>query len=169
MRTLVPLTVASLLLFLLQAIILYHRRARKEHDIYARSLYVAFASLAASLPLGMLYLANGNAALLLAAGWLLFAGFCGFMITGHLYKIVPFLVWFERFSPRVGKEKVPLLAEMLPAKSADAQLLFAALGVGLSAAGLLLGSNLLFRAGASALVVGALFLLYSILYIVRYR
>ena len=33
-----------------------------------------------------------------------------------LYKIVPFLIWFHRFSTLVGKVKVPLLKDVLPEK-----------------------------------------------------
>ncbi|WP_114313438.1 hypothetical protein [Thermus caldifontis] len=41
-------------------------------------------------------------------------GFVGLVVTGMLYKILPFLVWTHRYAPRAGKEKVPLLKEMLP-------------------------------------------------------
>lgn len=163
------LAIASLLTYGYQIIVLYRARARKEHDIYARSLYVAFGALLLSLLLGAFYLLSANPSILPAAGWTLFAGFFGFLITGHLYKIIPFLVWFERFSPRVGKEKVPMLADMLPQRSADAQLLFSAAGTALAAAGVLLRQNTLFHAGISFCVVGACYLLYVIFYIMRYK
>lgn len=41
-------------------------------------------------------------------------GFVGLVVTGMLYKILPFLVWTHRYAKRAGKEKVPLLKEMLP-------------------------------------------------------
>lgn len=163
------LAIASLLTYGYQVIVLYRARARKEHDIYARSLYVAFGALLLSLLLGVFYLLSANPTVLPAAGWTLFAGFFGFLITGHLYKIIPFLVWFERFSPRVGKEKVPMLADMLPQRSTDAQLLFSAAGTALAAAGVLLRQNTLFHAGISFCVVGACYLLYVIFYIMRYK
>lgn len=163
------LAIASLLTYGYQIIVLYRARARKEHDIYARSLYVAFGALLLSLLLGAFYLLSANPSVLPAAGWTLFAGFFGFLITGHLYKIIPFLVWFERFSPRVGKEKVPMLADMLPQRSTDAQLLFSAAGTALAAAGVLLRQNTLFHAGISFCVVGACYLLYVIFYIMRYK
>lgn len=163
------LAIASLLTYGYQIIVLYRARARKEHDIYARSLYVAFGALLLSLLLGAFYLLSANPSILPAAGWTLFAGFFGFLITGHLYKIIPFLVWFERFSPRVGKEKVPMLADMLPQRSTDAQLLFSAAGTALAAAGVLLRQNTLFHAGISFCVVGACYLLYVIFYIMRYK
>ncbi|MCH2288108.1 MAG: hypothetical protein MK481_11730 [SAR324 cluster bacterium] len=39
-----------------------------------------------------------------------------------LYKIVPFLIWFHRFSTLVGKVKVPLLKDVLPEKRTKSQL-----------------------------------------------
>ncbi|WP_243026638.1 hypothetical protein [Thermus albus] len=41
-------------------------------------------------------------------------GFVGLVVTGMLYKILPFLVWTHRYAPKAGKEKVPMLKEMLP-------------------------------------------------------
>jgi hypothetical protein len=54
-------------------------------------------------------LPNVLAALVLAVlvGWL------GQSIIGYLYKIVPFLVWQRRYGPLAGRQKVPLMREML--------------------------------------------------------
>lgn len=45
-------------------------------------------------------------------------GFVGLVVTGMLYKILPFLVWTHRYAPKAGKERTPLLKEMLPEKAA---------------------------------------------------
>lgn len=42
----------------------------------------------------------------LAIGWV------GLLIVGHLFKILPFLVWTARYAPRAGREKVPLLTDL---------------------------------------------------------
>jgi hypothetical protein len=159
----------SVLLYLYQVFILYQTRARKDHDVYAQSLYVSHASLIGSLSLGLYYILSDNEAVMLAAGWLVFTGFFGFMVTGHLYKIVPFLVWFERFSPLVGKQKVPMLSEMIPLKGAYVQLWFSAIGVLIATFGLLLGSNDFFKSGISFLSVGGIFLLQNLISIMRFR
>lgn len=39
-------------------------------------------------------------------------GVVTFAIIGMLYKIVPFLVWFKRYSPHIGRTKVPSLADL---------------------------------------------------------
>lgn len=160
---------ASLLFYGRQVVILYRKRARKEHDIYAVSLYIAYGSLAAAVLMAVLFLLGGGVQLLLVAGWIMFVGFFGFLITGHLYKIVPFLVWFERFSPKVGKEKVPMLADMVPERGAYAQTAFSTAGTVLIAAGILFENEVFFKGGASALSVGAVFLLLNIFYIMRFK
>jgi hypothetical protein len=39
-------------------------------------------------------------------------GVVAFAILGMLYKIVPFLVWFHRYSGEIGRGRVPAMAEM---------------------------------------------------------
>lgn len=148
---------------------IHKTRARKEIDIYAKSLLFAYFSLIASLVLALVYLGIGYEPLLLASAWMMFFGFFAFVITGHMYKIIPFLVWFERFSPLVGKQKVPMLADMLPVKSSSAQLLFCALGVVVIAAAILLQEGVLLKAGASFLLMGALALVRNVFYMINYK
>lgn len=148
---------------------IHKTRARKEVDIYVKSLMFAYLSLIVSLFFALIYLAVGYEPLLLASAWIMFFGFFAFVITGHIYKIIPFLVWFERFSPLVGKQKVPMLADMLPAKGSSAQLLFGALGVFVVAAAILFQDGVILKAGASFLLMGALALLRNVLYMINYK
>lgn len=99
----------------------------------------------------------------------MFFGFFAFAVTGHVYKIIPFLVWFERFSPLVGKQKVPMLADMLPPKSASAQFVFCAAGVVVVAVAILLKDDTLIKAGASFLLIGALAFVRSVFYMINYK
>ncbi|PHS57860.1 MAG: hypothetical protein COB17_05250 [Sulfurimonas sp.] len=153
--------------YLIQTI--YKTRARKEIDIYAKNLIFAYVSMIVSLLLGLSYLLISYEPLLLAAAWLMFFGFFSFSITGHIYKIVPFLVWFERFSPLVGKQKVPMLSDMLPKKSSSAQFLFASIGIVVITFAILFQNEVLIKAGASFLVVGALAFLRSMLYMINFK
>ena len=148
---------------------IYKTRARKEIDIYVKSLIFSYISMVVALVLGLSYLLIGYEPLLLATGWLMFFGFFGFAITGHIYKIVPFLVWFERFSPLVGKQKVPMLADMLPEKSSSAQFNFGSIGVVVVAIAILLQDEMLIKAGASFLLMGALAFLRSMLYMINFK
>ena len=147
----------------------YETRARKEIDIYAKSLIFSYFSLLASLVLGLTYLLVNYEPLLLTSAWMLFFGFFSFVITGHIYKIIPFLVWFERFSPLVGKQKVPMLADMVPLKSSSAQFYFSAVGVVVIAAALLLQDDIFIKAGASFLLFGALAFVRNVFYMINYR
>jgi len=162
-------SITSLFIYFYQVYIIYKTRARKENDIYAQSLFFAYISLVVSLVMGVLYLVSEKETLLLASSFLLFFGFIGFAITGHVYKIIPFLVWFERFSPLVGKEKVPMLVDMLPVKSSSAQFIFSSIGVVLITLAIVLENSQLIGAGASFLSVGAVALLRSVLYMINYK
>jgi hypothetical protein len=49
----------------------------------------------------------------LAAAYLLLVGWIGQTILGNLQKIVPFLVWNQRYARRVGRTKTPLLRDLI--------------------------------------------------------
>jgi hypothetical protein len=51
--------------------------------------------------------------LLAALGLAALVGWLGQSMVGYLYKIVPFLVWQKRYGPLVGRQKVPLMRELL--------------------------------------------------------
>ncbi len=159
----------SVWFYLYQIMIIYRSRARKENDIWAKSMYFGYGSLASALILGMINILVHSEQLLLAAGWFVIMGFFTFLITGHLYKIIPFLVWFERFSPLVGKEKVPMLHEMYPKKVAQYEFVFSSLGVVIGGLGLLLGNDTLFKVGISLMVVGGGCMFYSVKWMMNYK
>ena len=48
-----------------------------------------------------------------ALGLAALVGWLGQSITGYLYKIVPFLIWHTRYGPFVGREKVPLMRDLV--------------------------------------------------------
>ena len=48
-----------------------------------------------------------------ALGLAALVGWLGQSMIGYLYKIVPFLVWQRRYGPLAGRQKVPLMREML--------------------------------------------------------
>tara|TARA_B100001063_G_C16767580_1_gene559611 strand:- start:1622 stop:2854 length:1233 start_codon:yes stop_codon:yes gene_type:complete len=163
------LSIISLIIYFYQVYLIYITRARKENDIYIISLFFSFACFLISIILGFLYIFTNYEPLLFTAAWLLFSGFIAYVIIGHLYKIVPFLVWFEKFSPLVGKQKVPMLADMVPVKDANYQFVFGAVGVVISALGLLFMSDEVFKAGASFICIASIFLLKNLLFMIRFK
>ena len=81
---------------------------------------------------------------------LLLLGVIGFVVVGTLYHIVPFLVWVDRYSGRVGIEAVPMVDDLYDDRLAvaDGALLF--LGTAL-----LVGADLASGASGTTLTGGA--------------
>ncbi|MBU1667163.1 hypothetical protein KKC13_02020 [bacterium] len=154
--------------YIYQIYSIYKLTVRKEMDIWAKSMLFGFSSLILSVILGIIYLLGATPPWLHASVWFFMLGFIGFLINGHLYKIVPFLVWFERFSPLVGKEKVPMLHEMYPKNQANMMFWYSSSGTVLGGIGLLIENDMLFKGGASFLIVGASFLYLSMSRMLRY-
>jgi len=155
-------TAIGVLFYMQQIYLIYILVVRKEMDIWAKSMIFGFSSLIGSLLLGIIsFLPNANEAWLHASLWFFMVGFIGFLINGHLYKIVPFLVWFERFSPLVGKEKVPMLHEMYPKSQSSMMFWYSSIGTVIGGVGLLTQNEFMFKAGASLLMIGAIFLYTS--------
>jgi len=155
--------------YIYQIYLIYLLTVRKELDIWAKSMLFGFGSLIFSLILGVLsFLPNSAEIWLHTAVWFFMVGFIGFLINGHLYKIVPFLVWFERFSPLVGKERVPMLHEMYPKEQANMMFWFTSIGVILGGVGLLERSDFLFKWGVSLMIFGAIFLYVSMSRMLNY-
>ena len=163
------LSIVALGLYFYQIYIIYKTRVRLDNDIYLHSLLFSYLSLAVSLTMGVIYLFFPNPNLLLAIGWVLFLGYITFIITGHLYKIVPFLVWYERFSPLIGKQKVPMLADMVPVRSAKFQFVFSSSGVVICAIGILIANDSVFKAGISFLFVGSVFMIKDLMYMINFK
>ena len=163
------LIVISTTLYLYQIFLIYKTRVRKEKDIYFKSIFFSYINLFVVLLLGVSYLIFENDILLLVFGWLLFFGYIGNIITGHLYKIVPFLVWYQRFSPLIGKQKVPMLVDMVPKLGADFQFSFTVFGLILCSFAIGFGNNQLFYSGVSFLFVGAMFMFKNLLFMINFK
>lgn len=163
------LTLIALGLYFNQMYLIYKTRVRVEKDIYFKSMVFAYINMFISLLLGIVYLLNPSATLMLSIGWLVVFGYVTFMIVGHLYKIVPFLVWYERFSPFVGKKPVPMLADMLPKRSSDLQYIFTLVGVIVGFFGILLQENEIFKAGVSFLFIGSIFVFKDLIYMIKFK
>ena len=142
--------------YLLQIFVIYKKRVRKENDIWFKSILVSFFSLIFAILCWLM----GRVDLLF---FILGFGFFGFLVSGHIYKIVPFLVWFEYYAPLVGKQKVPMLHQMIPIKESNMQFYFSLLGLMICALAMFFESNIVFNAGLSFLSVGWFFLIYSVL------
>ncbi len=163
------LSLLSLGFYIYQIYIIYKTRVRIENDIYKRALVFSYISFVVALVLGAVGFLAESERVFVAAGFLALLGFVTFLIVGHLYKIVPFLVWYQRFSDLVGKQKVPMLADMVPARSALFGYAFNTTGVTLATLGILLGSNAIFHAAVSFLLIGSVFVVKDIFYMINFK
>lgn len=163
------LVIVSFFLYFYQIYIIYKTRVRVEIDIYFKSIVFSYICLSIALILAIIYLFIPIRELLLTFSWLIFAGYISFIITGHLYKIIPFLVWYERFSPFVGKRKVPMLVDLIPKKSSDFQFLLCSVGVSIVAIGLISSIDTIYKSGVSILFIGSIFLLKDILFMINFK
>jgi hypothetical protein len=83
-------------------------------------------------------------------GWLTIWGWAGLIMHGMLSRIVPFLVWFHRYSARVGLEPVPSMRSLLSQRRIQ-------VGFGLHLASVLLGAaTILVQADILAQLTGLL-------------
>jgi len=153
---------------IVQVVLIARKKARKELDVWFRSLIVGYISLVLSM-IALMAALSGEERGWILFGWLFGVGFLGFLIIGHLYKIIPFLVWFEKFSPLVGKQKVPMLHQMVPKKSANFQWGYSTIGMFLVALALLLRNDDLWYGGLTFLMVGSVFLIRNVLWMLRFK
>ncbi|OGG95168.1 MAG: hypothetical protein A2527_08325 [Candidatus Lambdaproteobacteria bacterium RIFOXYD2_FULL_50_16] len=146
-------------LYLFELTKILNRRRRKKVDPAARLLYLAIAWGWVALGLFVLGLWGKDLALKEGAVLIFLLGVSVNFTHGMLYKIVPFLIWFHRYSARVGEPGVPLMGDLLTDPQAYREGLIlngslAALLVGYS-----LGAPVLFGLAALGLVGGHLYLI----------
>jgi len=91
-------------------------------------------------------------------GFLALLGLVTFAIIGMLHKIIHFLVWFQTYSPNVGRSQVPTLAELYSERLQRIGYWAWLAGLAATSAGILIRSENLTRIGIAALAVTILLL-----------
>jgi len=104
-----------------------------------------------------------------AYGVLALWGWAGLVMHGMLGRIVPFLVWFHRFSPLAGLQPIPSMKSLLPDAHAELGLRLHVTSLLLVLCGLLFAQDLVLRAGGAAVALTALVLLKNIVRVLRQR
>jgi hypothetical protein len=159
----------SFSLYAYELYLIYKTRARVKKDIYYYYLMFFSFCIILALLLGIYYFASPQNQTLRLLGFVLFYGVLASLILGHFYKIIPFLIWFERFAPLVGKEKVPMLAEMVPKKSSALLFFYNLTGFVLVTFSIAFEQQELYKAGLSFMLMGALFLLKDTLFMINFK
>lgn len=153
-------------IYLIQMYIVYKNRARKKSDSWSLHLILSFVGAIFSLGVAAWapFFDAGAKIAFLSFLLLVLVPF----INGHLYKIIPFLRWFEKFSPLVGKEKVPMLSEMIKEGLARYEGYISFVGAILLICGVAFFVDIFFYIGVLGLFAGALMLSYNIYYALRF-
>lgn len=113
------LAAGGLVAFLVQAALFVRRRKRRAIDPGMRLAMAGLAGLAAATVIAPFALTRGLTDLrLLVTYFVVLLGAISLFVAGHHYKIVPFIVWYHRFGPLVGKRKVPNVADLYSATTA---------------------------------------------------
>ena len=159
----------SVLLFIYQMYIIFKDRVRKENDYWVKNMTASFIFIIAVIVISILGFIFDSNSLFMLGGYFLFFGFLVNIIVGHIYKILPFLVWYQRFAPLVGQQKVPLLNDMIIVPLAEKQFTITLYGTLVSGVGVLFGFGYLFILGALAMFVGALMVIYNMYYTLTYK
>ncbi|MBF0111023.1 MAG: hypothetical protein HQL76_17805 [Magnetococcales bacterium] len=106
----------ALVTYIVQMRLMLRGRKRKMIDLTFRFWLLGFASGLAALPLVPLWpFMDADWSRFLFGGLFLF-GFASSIILGMLYKIIPFLVWFHRFSRLAGLVDIPMMDDLVPPK-----------------------------------------------------
>lgn len=134
------------LAFVVQAVLFFRHRRKPALDPGLRLAATALVFLCAALLLAPFMLTQGLAAPRLATAYVLalVLGGLSLFVAGHHYKIVPFLVWYHRFGPLVGKRAVPKVADLYSARIGNVAVALLAAG----SAGLVLSTLLGWTPGA---------------------
>jgi hypothetical protein len=118
------------LIFLYQVYLIMENRVRKILDVGLTYSMLSFEMMFLATMLGLFLvlenflLPEAFIKLVLIYGYLILFGYFSMIIVGQMYKIVPFLVWYHKFSAKVGLEPVPMLKDMFNGNIARVEFMF---------------------------------------------
>jgi len=146
-------------LYIVQSVLILKNRMRKKREYWFYHLSFAFVCLFFGVLFGLFGFFGDIEQLYKLAFWLVLVGFGFHFIVGHLYKILPFLIWYEFISPLVGKQKVPMLHDMIDEKGAYTQLILSSIAVVIYGLGLALHVKSILSIGAVLMLIASLVLI----------
>ena len=156
----------TILAFTYQLYDIFKKRMRKHLDVYAQDMITSGLFLILTTIL-LPFITNEKVMKVFII--FLILGFISSFIVGHIYKIVPFLVWNEKFAPLVGKEKVPMLADMVDEKYAQIEFNSKLATIAFLTLGILFESSFLVTIGKVLFIINALLVAWNVIYIFRYK
>jgi len=88
-------------------------------------------------------------------------------VAAHYYKIVPFLVFYHRYGPLVGRHPVPLVADLYAGWAASTAGWLVTLGAGAVVLGTLVGNAMVTGSGAYLFLGGAVVVSVQMIFLYR--
>ena len=107
---------AALTIWLLHPVLILrniNRRKRKRSDASLLFWKTGLATALVMIPVAVMALIFPDPRWQVLFGWLAIWAWAGTIMHGMLTRIVPFLVWFHRYSSKVGFEHVPSMRSLL--------------------------------------------------------
>ncbi len=162
------------LTFLYQVYLIMKNRVRKNLDVGLTYSMVSFGMMFAATIVGVFLVFekfldfDALTRVVLIYGYMILFGYFSLLIVGQMYKIVPFLVWFHKFSSKVGFEPVPLLKDMYSEKLARAEFVLMIFAVAVTITAMALENKILMYASTGVMFVSSLLFLknmFSIFFI----
>lgn len=98
-----------------------------------------------------------------AYGFVALIGLVSLAIIGMLYKIIPFIVWYSRYSKLIGLCKVPSLADLYSHRLQVAGYISYLAGLAVTLTGIVLSRALVVRIGACLLFLAGVILVMNVL------
>ena len=157
------------LFYLIQVLHILSRRMRKQNDYWFGNLMASFGFLLLAIIAGTIGYISGEEKWLKVAFFLAAIGFGFHFVMGHMYKILPFLIWYKYISPLVGKQKVPMLHEMIFDRAAYAQMWLGMGGTLLVSACIVFDFEILGTIGGGLLALSAWAALYNVWYAYTFK
>lgn len=158
------------ILYLIQVFIIFNKRIRKKLDVGLKFTVAALFILGITAFLNFSFLFFDYERIInltLIYGILFLIGFASTLIVGQMYKIVPFLVWYHKYSSKVGIENVPMLRTMFKESLAEYQFYLMISGMIMALIGLGLQIQFILLIGFVTLFISSLIFAYNMIKIFR--
>lgn len=94
-------------------------------------------------------------------------GFAGMYIIGMMHKIVPFLQWYNKYSSRIGVEKVPMTKDMISEPLIWIQLFVFNAGMIIMIAGIMTNIAWIVIVASTILLIGSLMFAWNIFNVLK--
>jgi hypothetical protein len=169
--TVAGLIAAGFIAFIVQALLFFRHRKKPKLDPGLRLAGIALCFILCALVLAPFFLTHGLAAPRIATAYVLtlILGGLSLFVAGHYYKILPFLIWFHRFGPLVGKKPVPRVIDLYATRPGNLAGALLATGVAGLVIATLTGRVALARPAAVIFAAGALIVAVQMFLISRRR